>query len=162
MQFYFHCNVNHLPQLPPHVCKLSNWITSLFHMLSLQKPKWNERLSIDSPFRRFRQRIEISPIPIFGKNIKVDKSFALFNIETLLCEYCYTILFNNSVKMSSFQRKFKNLNCKRERVIMPACPKKVESSHCSLNLEIALVLWNTASEVKMEARSEISMKSCIK
>ena len=29
-------------------------------------------------------------------------------------------------------------------------------------LEIALVLWNATSEVKMEARSEISMKFCIK
>ena len=45
------------------------------------------------------------------------------------------------------------------------CPKKVESFHRfygNRSLEKGLVLWSATSEVKMEARFEISVKFCLK
>ena len=78
----------------------------------------------------------------------------------------YLVSVLNLLRFPSGSSHRRNLSLKRCR--KPQTSNVLKEANSKLKtvkkscLEIALVLWNATSEVKMEARSEISMKFCIK
>ena len=106
-------------------------------------------------FRRFRQYIESSTIPKFEFNFifkRYVNDWHFFSKITSKWQY-FKITEIVALDVKKIEEKWK---CKRFY-----CPKKIESSYWSLNLEIALVLWCAASDLKMEVKSMISIKFCL-
>ena len=150
--------MNHLPHIPLHVHKSTSHFVSLIYMFSHQSSKSNERAADDSPFRRFimisamDRKCSISTFnkKKYHKSINNMQKKKLITIAAFVQSLFHLRLCQFVKWIENSQEKFEHWKSK--------CLRKMGSFHRNLNLEKALVLWCAASEVKTEARFEISTK----
>ena len=159
--YFIRINWNHLPNIQLHFKQLEH--NFLFHLLDVFKSKswikWESLWRFAIPVSLF---ISATDRKIAGSKVSqkyLKKLWNQFRNFWLIKDH-FVLQFWN-FHSTYYHSQGKHTKAKRNFFLKLICLKKIDSSHRSLNLEIRLVLWCAASDLKMEVIFMISIKNCL-